>query len=186
MRIADVDDRVWYDDNPGIVKSVNLGSALVDWDSGARSIVALSDLVLMTDRDANTAFRTSTERLITWDQVPAWVRPAETDPSQSPQLRALMKVLWTTSTVNDNVLYAYWPDGTFMAQWERKHNVTLPKDVDPTSVVTWYDLPTWIKGSYRTDAEMRHLQALTWVKGSESTYFGYEANGRYAGMWERE
>jgi hypothetical protein len=61
-----------------------------------------------------------------------------------------------------------------------------PRGVDPAAVVDWYDLPTWIKGSYRNDAEMRRLQALTWVKGTESTWFAYEPNGRYAGMWERE
>lgn len=117
MDSANVDDRVWYDDNPGIVRAVNRGSALVRWDNDALTIVALSDLVKMTDMEANTSFRSSTEQPIQWTELPTWV----IDPSiDSPQVHAFAKVLWTRSDASDHVFYGYWPDGSFMAQWARR------------------------------------------------------------------
>lgn len=110
-------DEVWYDDNPGTVRSVNLGLALVDWDNGARTIVDQSDLVPMTEYEANISFRNSTERPIEWTDLPTWIR---TEGPDSVQSRRQQQVKWTRSRRGTCPIRSYWPDGTLMAKWERK------------------------------------------------------------------
>lgn len=38
-------ERVWYDDNPGTLVSVDGPRAVVDWEGGGRSTVSRSDLL---------------------------------------------------------------------------------------------------------------------------------------------
>lgn len=62
----------------------------------------------------------------------------------------------------------------------------VPKGVDPKDVVSWYDLPTWIKGSYRSEDHLRALKSRVWVRGNLTTYFAYTAGGQYLQMYEQE
>lgn len=117
-----------------------------------------------------------TERLVAHENLPRFVRGLAED---HPELTDRIEYRWT---VDDQGAYTSWKRVSSYVPLKPK----LPPNIDPADVIDWYALPSWVKGSYRTEDEMRRLQSLTWVKGSESTYFAYEPNGRYAGMWERE
>lgn len=64
---------------------------------------------------------------------------------------------------------------------QRRYLYTLTAQT-PTD---WYDLPTWVKGSYSTDDQMRLLQSFTWVKVDDE-YFAYDPEGAYVGRWGLE
>lgn len=116
-------------------------------------------------------------RIVDVNDLPQWVKDLE---RETPTRWTPM--LWTVDEQGD--YHAWHTSGSFHRR-DLKTRKT-PTGVDPADVVDWYSLPTWIKGSYSSDDEMNRLKSYTWVKGSESTYFAYEPNGRYAGIWERE
>lgn len=116
-------------------------------------------------------------RIVDVNDLPQWVKDLR---ANQPTPR-FMPGLWTVDEQGD---YHMWSTLGSFHRCDLKGKA--PKGVDPDDVVDWYDLPAWIKGSYSTEAEMLRLQALTWVKGSESTYFAYDEKGKYIGIWERE
>ncbi|AZS06762.1 hypothetical protein HOU95_gp045 [Streptomyces phage Hiyaa] len=61
-----------------------------------------------------------------------------------------------------------------------------PEEEEEPPTVDWYDLPTWVKGSYRTNAEMDTLKSYTWRKTGEDEFQAYDLQGRYVGLWARE
>lgn len=118
-------------------------------------------------------------RIVDHEDLPKWVHDLYA--KQTPRF---VPGLWT---VDDQGDYHMWSTlGSFHKRTAEGNDRKMPKGVDPKDIVDWYSLPTRIKGSYRTDAEMHHLKSLTWVKGSNTTYFAYGRDGRYAGMWETE
>lgn len=113
-----VTDRVWYDDNPGkIVELRPEGRALVDWDGINQSECAQSDLVKMTDYEANTAFTIRFEEPIGWyDGLPTWIKGAYRNDQEMKRLQASK---WTKSTTGE-YFYQYTSEGTYVQQWSRE------------------------------------------------------------------
>lgn len=123
-----------------------------------------------------------TRKIVTFDQLPAWVlNMAENEPEGSnPD-----GFFWT---VTDSGVYEAWARPEMPTSFYHPRVTKLPEGVDAANVVDWYDLPAWVKGSYRNDAEMRRLQSYTWVRvsGAEERYNAYTPEGEYAGPWARE
>jgi hypothetical protein len=114
-----VTDRVWYDENPGIVTElVGERRALVEWDHEHVSECDRSDLVKMTDYEANTAFTLSHEQPVGWyDGLPTWVKGSY---SNDKQMRQLQASKWTRSTTGADVFYQYTSEGAYVRQWSRE------------------------------------------------------------------
>jgi hypothetical protein len=111
-------------------------------------------------------------RVVSVDDLPRWVRnEQEATPHRDPSL-------WT---VDETGQYEGWIKVSIFTPKAPR----LPDSVDPGDVVDWYALPGWVKGSYRTEAEMKRLQSFTWV-GKGETFFAYTPEGEYAGTWGRE
>lgn len=118
-------------------------------------------------------------KIVDPENLPKWVRDLYAE-----QPTRFLPGLWT---IDDSGDYHMWSTlGSFhKLELEGK---TLPGGIKPADVVDWYALPSWVKGSYSSEAEMERLQSYTWVRGnlSGTEYHAYEPNGRYAGKWARE
>lgn len=54
-------------------------------------------------------------------------------------------------------------------------------------IVSWEELPTWIKGAYSSEDQVVILKSMTWAVGSDGeTYFAYDLNGRYVATFAKE
>jgi hypothetical protein len=114
-------------------------------------------------------------RIVAAENLPRWVRN-EMETHRVPLGHVSM---WT---VDANGVYEAWrPTAIFKPKAPK-----LPDHVDPDRVVDWYALPSWVKGSYRTEAEMRRLQSFTWVNQGCDAYRAYTPDGEDAGLWARE
>lgn len=160
--------KVLYDENPGVVDSVNRGSALVRWDhTGRRTIVSLSDLIPATDYEVSTQFNTGGQRPVSWDQVPHWIS------ADRASYDSLHQAKWTKSTAVDQLYFSYWPDGSFMAQW-------VPEGVN----IDWYDLPTWVKSPMSGDTLELAKKAI-WSKEGDA-YVAKLSDGYVLGRFSQE
>lgn len=117
---------------------------------------------------------------IQYKNIPEWVKAmcADDPEGQNPD-----GFFWT---VTDSGVFEAWARPEMPTSTYHPRSPKLPKGVEPNDVVNWYSLPSWVKGSYRSEAEMRHLQSLTWVRKAEDSYVGYTREGEYAGTWGRE
>ena len=122
-------------------------------------------------------------KVVTFDQVPEWVKAAcRNDPEgTNPD-----GFFWT---LTESGVYEAWPRSEMPSSIYHPRTPKLPEGVDPAGVVDWYDLPVWVKGSYRSDAELQRLKSFTWVRTSADRYDAYTPEGeQYTGpwVWERE
>lgn len=116
-----VTDRVWYDDNPGIVTElVGTRRALVEWDHEHVTEVDRSDLVKMTDHEANTAFTRSSERPVDWYDLPTWVKGSYSNEKQLTQLKSFKWTQSNASTTDNEIYYSYTAEGAYLQQWSRE------------------------------------------------------------------
>ncbi|QNJ57719.1 hypothetical protein SEA_KEANU_114 [Streptomyces phage Keanu] len=92
--------------------------------------------------------------------------------------------------------------GRVEVQWDNGHRSTVsrsdllstppPRPVDPRRmrVVTWQQLPTWVKGPIATsDAKVKFAKSCTWVQHGDDrdeTFYCYGPEGQYKGTFGRE
>lgn len=120
---------------------------------------------------------------IQFRNVPEWVK-AMISPDD-PEGRDPDGFFWT---VTDSGVFEAWKRPEMPSSMYHPRTPKLPEGVDQNDVVNWYSLPSWVKGSYRSDAEMHRLKSFTWVRlgGAEELYDAYTREGEYAGRWGRE
>lgn len=119
-------------------------------------------------------------KMVEFEQLPEWVRDmAQNEPEGSnPE-----GFFWT---LTDSGVYEAWarpivPTSTYHPRLSK-----LPPGVERANVVNWYDLPTWVKGNYGSEAELQRLKSFTWVRADQDRYNAYTPEGEYAGPWVRE
>lgn len=115
-----VTDRVWYDENPGKVLEVSADGrrAKVDWDGLTESECDASDLVKMTDYEANTAFTLRFEEPVDWYDLPTWIKGGY---ANEKEMRALQASKWTrSSSAPDTYFYQYTSEGAYLRQLARE------------------------------------------------------------------
>lgn len=114
-----VTDRVWYDENPGkVVELISPRRARVEWDGEDVTEVWVSDLVKMTDYEANTAFTGSAEKPVDWYDLPTWIKGAYRN---DKEMWALKRSKWTTSAASTlEYYYQYCSEGIYRRQWSRE------------------------------------------------------------------
>lgn len=119
-------------------------------------------------------------KAVLFRDLPRWVREMV---AGEPEDGDTGEYLWT---LTESGVYEAWRRPQMPASTYHPRTRKLPEGVDRNNIVDWYDLPVWVKGSYRSDAEMRRLQSFTWVRADEDRYNAYTPEGEYAGPWVRE
>ena len=117
---------------------------------------------------------------IQFKNVPEWVKAMirPTDPEgMNPD-----GFFWT---VTDSGVFEAWQRPEAPLSTYHPLAPKLPEGVSQNDVIDWYAFPSWVKGSYRSDAEMHRLKSFTWVRlgGPEEVYDAYTREGEYAGRW---